>query len=833
MNIKRCLYILFGIASLFLSLTSCSEIVAPRHISSIDDDWSFAISDTAFAYEQDFNDDNWQHVNLPHDWAAAAKFNESNPSGPAGAYLPGGNAWYRKKITISDDDLDGRILLSFDGIYMNATVFVNGVKEGRRPNGFIPVVYDITADLKPGENIISVKVENADCPNANFYTGAGINRHVWLTKTGNVYVAPFGTCVRTPLVNDTKAEVSLRTTVKNTNIFGVDADVKTIITDARGRTIAKDVSTVHVEGESYATVHQDIRVPHPILWDVDNPHLYQANTTIIVRGNEVDNYTTKFGIRSFYFDAETGFTINDHHIKLNGVCLYPDLGALGARANKYAIAHRLQLLKNMGCNAIRCMRTPPAPELLDVCDSLGILVINEAFDVWRHSKTKYDYAYFFNEWAEKDLTALIMRDRNHPSLIAWSIGDDVLEQNYVQELDDEGNPMKISTDSLNAKVHEGTTICTQLADLCHRLDPSRLVTAACSNASLSNNLFRANALDIIGINHNKQIYDSIPLLFSGKPFLITESTSSLSTRGYYRMPSVNNIVMPEAGLAVSKVPSLACSSYDNCRTPDGTSRERAIVVSRDNDFISGQFVNSGFDHLGDPTPFPWPARSSYTGILDIAGLPKDAYYLYQSEWQNKKTVLHLFPHWNWKLDEDVDLWCYFNNADEVELFVNDHSQGVRTKTKTCLHAIWTVPFEPGTCRVVSRKDGKVVAEKTIVTAGHPAKIKLSPSKKKLHADGEDLCFVTVEVTDEKGNPCPYASNEITFSVEGAADIEAVDNGCPYSLEPFHSSTCRAFNGKCVVILRSNGITGNARFIANAENLDVSEISINCLDTETY
>lgn len=823
---------------------ACSEEPISRDRQLLVKNWLFDLTDSAGidddAYEISFDDSKWRKLDLPHDWAIEGQFSENNPSGVGGGALPGGMGWYRKTVDMTAEDLKGRVLLEFDGIYMNGSVFVNGIKEGYRPYGYSSVIYDITPDLVEGKNVIAVKVDNTDQPNSRWYSGCGIYRNVWMTKTSRVYVAPWGTWVRTPLVNKTKADVLITTTVRNTRDIDVDVDVCTVVKNAKGYEVGSQTSTLRVEAERSADMEQNVRVANPELWDVDSPTLYTAETTLKVNGRVMDTYSTKFGIRSFYFEPERGFILNDRSLKLNGVCLHHDLGCLGAAVNRRAIERQLDMLADMGCNAIRCTHNPPAPELLELCDQKGFLVIDEAFDMWRRKKTERDYARFFDEWHERDLTDMIKRDRNHPCVIAWSIGNEVLEQwDQTEMVTDDAQQANLEiamgkggTQSVE-RMTAGAELCRHLTDIVKRLDPTRPVTAGNNAVEPTNNLFKAGVLDLIGYNYHNDYFDSVPGYFKNTPFYVSESNSALATRGYYKMPSTRSFIMPDDWRHNSNDPSYSCSSYDNCFVPWGSNHERTLVQVRDNDYIAGQFVWTGFDYLGEPTPYGWPARSSYFGIIDLAGFPKDAYYLYQSEWQTDKTVLHLFPHWNWKPGEEIDVWCYYNNADDVELYVNGHSAGKRSKDKNFLHGFWRVTYEPGEIRVVSRKDGKAVAEETIRTAGRPAQLRLTPDRSRIHADGDDLCFVTVEVLDSDGNLCPTAQNEISFEVEGVARIEGVDNGSPISLEPFKANKRKAFNGKCLVVLRSNGMAGNIRLRASGDELQSGETTVNCLDELTY
>ena len=521
-------------------------------------------------------------------------------------------------------------------------------------------------------------------------------------------------------------------------------------------------------------------------------------------------------------------------MKINGVCMHHDLGCLGAAINTRAIERQLEILKEMGCNGIRCSHNPPAPELLDLCDRMGFIVMDETFDMWRKRKTAHDYSRYFDEWHERDLTDLVVRDRNHPSIFMWSIGNEVLEQWSDAKADTlslaEANLILNFGHSEDMLAKEGemsvnSLLTKKLADMVRALDPTRPITSGCNEPNPNNHLFRSGALDIIGFNYHHEWFAGVPENFPGKPFLVTESVSGLMTRGYYRMNSDSMYIWPKRWDIPFFDESFSCSSYDNCHVPWGSTHEETWRLVKNSDFISGQYIWTGFDYIGEPTPYGWPARSSYFGIVDLAGFPKDVYYMYQSEWRPDKTVLHLFPHWNWEPGQTIDLWAYYNNADEVELFINGKSQGVRSKGKDDLHVCWRVTFEPGTVKAVSRKDGKVVAEQEIHTAGEPAQVRLTPDRASIHADGRDLSFVTVEILDKDGNLCPNADNEVTFDVQGDGFIAGVDNGSPISMERFKANHRKAFYGKCLVVIQNNGKSGNISLTATADGLEKDNVSI--------
>lgn len=816
-------------------LGACSSVsVSPREKISFNDNWSFSLSDNPEASETDFDDKEWRVLNLPHDWAIEGDFSKDNPSGTGGGALPGGTGWYRKTFIPSNEDSDKIIRIDFDGIYMNSEVFINGQSLGKRPYGYISFGYDITPYLKWNEkNVIAVRVDNSEQPNSRWYSGCGIYRNVWLTKTSPVHVDEWGTYVTASEISNDNATLNIVTTVQNSGNDDEAVILKSILNDMNGTVVAETESSVSVVAGQKSDVNHTLNISSPKLWDTENPYLYSLVTEIIKDGKCIDRYTTTTGVRDFKFDAEKGFILNGKQTKINGVCMHHDLGCLGAAVNTRAIERQLQILKEMGCNGIRCSHNPPAPELLDLCDKMGFIVMDEAFDMWRKRKTPHDYARYFNEWHEKDLRDFILRDRNHPSIFVWSIGNEVLEQWSDAKADtlslEEANLILNFGHSADMLAKDGemsvnSLLTKKLADFVKELDPTRPITAGCNEPNPGNHLFKSGALDIIGYNYHNVNIPDVPKNFPGKPFIITESNSALMTRGYYRMPSNDMFIWPERWDKPFYDESFSCSSYDNCHAPWGNTHEENIKLVRNNDFISGQYIWTGFDYIGEPTPYGWPARSSYFGIVDLAGFPKDVYYLYQAEWTNKQ-VLHLFPHWNWTEGQEIDMWCYYNNADEVELFINGESQGIRSKDEDNLHVVWRVKFIPGTVKVVARKNGNIIAEKEIHTAGTPHKIRLTPDRNIITADGKDLSFVTVEVLDKDNNLCHLSENLINFEVKGNAFIAGVDNGCQTSMERFKDNKRKAFNGKCLVVLQNNGEKGTATLTANSNGLESSTIEI--------
>lgn len=805
-------------------------------------DWAFRLGDDTAAARPDYNDADWRKLNLPHDWAIEGEFSKDNPSGTGGGALPGGIGWYRKTFTADKADEGKRYRIDFDGAYMNSTVYINGHELGTRPYGYISFSYDLTPYIKWGEeNVLAVRVDNAEQPNSRWYSGCGIYRNVWLTKLNPAHIAQWGTYVTAEDVSKNSAQLKIRTKLQyDAEAQMADVVLQSRLVDADGNAVGEAVSEAQLMPLTPAEVEQEIHLKNPRLWSIDTPYMYRVESILKDKqtGEVLDRYYTPTGIRTFRFDAQKGFILNGEQVKINGVCMHHDLGCLGAAVNTRAIERQLEILKEMGCNGIRCSHNPPAPELLDLCDRMGFIVMDETFDMWRKKKTRHDYSRYFNEWHERDLTDLIVRDRNHPSIFMWSIGNEVLEQWTDAKADtlslEEANLVLNFGHSADMLAKDGemsvnSLLTKKLADMVRKLDATRPVTAGCNEPNPNNHLFRSGALDIIGFNYHDDWFAGVPENFPGKPFIVTESVSGLMTRGYYRMPSDSMFIWPERWDKPFYDASFSCSSYDNCHVPWGNRHEGTMRHVKNNDFISGQYVWTGFDYIGEPTPYGWPARSSYFGIIDLAGFPKDVYYMYQSEWRPDKAVLHLFPHWNWTEGQDIDLWAYYNNADEVELFVNGKSQGVRNKGKDDFHVMWRVKYEPGTVKAVSRKEGKTVAEQEIRTAGEPAQIRLSPDRSTIQADGKDLSFITVEILDKDGNLCPNAENDVTFAVEGAGFIAGVDNGSPISMEKFKDNHRKAFYGKCLVVLQNNGEPGGVKVTATADGLEKATTAIKVND----
>ncbi|MDT0675261.1 beta-galactosidase GalB [Autumnicola musiva] len=784
--------------------------------------WQFYLKDPALDKDSISENTNWRTLDLPHDWSIEGEFDEENPAGVGGGALPGGLGWYKKSFHVNAEDSTKLTFITFDGAYRNSDVWINGQHLGNRPNGYIGFQYNLTPYLNYGEeeNEILVKIDNSNQPNSRWYSGSGIYRNVWLETTNKLHIPKWGTFISTPHVTADSASANIELNIANAYGQAKTATVQTSFL-LEGNEINSVSEEIGISASSEEKIILKTHIENPELWSVENPKMYSAVTKISVDGEIVDQYKTPFGIRSFKFDLKEGFILNGKQLKIKGVCLHHDLGALGAAINTRAIERQLEIMKEMGVNGIRTAHNPPAPELLDLCDKMGFIVMDEAFDMWEQNKSENDYANYWEEWHEKDLTDLIVRDRNHPSIFMWSIGNEIPEQ-------------------WNER---GAEIGHELANIVKNLDSTRPVTAAMNppiavnsdeditiqfeeNRAQPNALAGSGALDIIGYNYAHETYPYHLKNFPNTPFIATETTSALATRGYYEFPSDTTKIWPVSWDKVFEGgnPDNTVSAFDQVRTPWGSLHEATWKMIKKHDFLSGFYIWTGFDYIGEPTPYIWPSRSSYFGIVDLAGFPKDSYYMYKSEWTNED-VLHILPHWNWEKGQTVDVWAYYNNADEVELFLNGESMGTKSKEGDDLHVMWRFPFEVGTLKAVSRKDGKVVLEKEVKTAGKPAKMKLSADRQTITADNNDLSFITVTITDKEGILAPRADNLIKFSLEGDGKIVGVASGDPTNHESFKGKEHSALNGKALVIVQAGKKSGNLKLTATAEGLESATTSI--------
>ena len=799
------------VASFILCLVAAQVCFAnprPGRRVSFNQDWRFQLGEVANGQERSLNDAPWRQLNLPHDWSIEGDFSEKHPAGTGGGALPGGIAWYRKTFTMPANARGKLVLVEFDGVYRNSEVWINGNYLGKRPYGYSSFAYELTPYLSygPTKNVLAVKVDNSQQPNSRWYSGSGIYRNVWLTTVDPVHIEHWGTYVTTPEVNEQTATVAIKTKVKNSSKSAAPVNLTSIILDANHREVARGTEKNVASKDSHAEVSQTLKVTSPLLWSDEQPYLYRVVSQLEQGGRVVDRYETPLGIRTFRFDVDKGFFLNGKPVKIRGVCNHHDLGSLGAAVNTRAIERQLEMLKAMGVNGVRTSHNPPAPELLDLTDRMGFIVMDEAFDVWKKEKTKFDYHLDWDEWHKRDLEDMVLRDRNHPSVFIWSIGNEVAEQ-------------------WNNSPDAGR-ISKELTAIVRNLDKTRPITAACNSVSEQNTLLTAGDLDLIGTNYDHKKIPQLQKMFPGRPIIGTETTSALATRGSYDMPSDQIRRWPKRWDEVLKDgnPDFTCSAYDNVSAPWGSTHEETWKIVKKHDFFSGMFIWTGWDYIGEPTPYPWPSVTSYFGIIDLAGFPKDTYYMYQSEWTNQP-VLHLFPHWNWKPGEKVDVVAYFN-ADEVELFLNGRSQGTKRKQGDEVQVFWRIPYEPGVLKAVSRKNGRVVLTREVRTASEPARIELVPDRKTLKADGVDLSFVTVKVVDRNGTLVPFADDLIKFEVTGEASIAGVDNGYQASHESFKGKQRKAYHGMALAIVQTKQKPGRIVLKASSANLPPASVVLN-------
>lgn len=803
----------------FMACSAKKETAEPfvRHID-FTRDWQFFLAEKG----KDSLTDSipWRIINLPHDWSIEGEFKQDHPADLGGGYLPGGLGWYKKSFKVNDSTK--LTFIQFDGVYKNSEVWINGHYLGKRPNGYITFEYNLTPFLNFNnqDNEILVKVDNSEQPNSRWYSGSGIYRNVWLKTLDKLHVDLWGTFITTPEVTGESASIVLELNIKNDYSDVKEASVKTSIFFGESEVGVTETPFTIAQNQN-KELRQEIQVSKPELWSPDNPQLYTAVSEIKVDGKITDTYSTPFGIRSFDFDLDKGFILNGQHIKIKGVCLHHDLGPLGAAINTSAIRRQLQIMKDMGVNGIRTAHNAPAPELLDLCDEMGFIVMDEMFDMWENTKSEYDYANNWKEWHQIDLEDFIKRDRNHPSVIIWSIGNEIQEQwneqgvqttkelkSIVRSLD----TTRPITVAMNPPVNMPET------DITTQFDASKVYL---------NPIAASGELDIIGYNYAHQTYEYHQNNFPNTPFIATETTSGLQTRGYYEFPSDTLKIWPVRWDIPFKDGNSdhTVSAFDQVRVPWGSLHETTWKIIKKHDFLSGMFIWTGFDYIGEPTPYEWPSRSSYFGIVDLAGFPKDVYYMYQSEW-TEKDVLHLFPHWNWEEGQTVDVWAYYNNADEVELFLNGTSLGIKKKENDELHVMWRLPFASGTLKAVSRKNGETVLEKEIKTSGQAETFKLSADRQTINADGKDMSFITIDIIDSEENFVATANNQLVFELKGDGKIVGVANGDPTNHESFKGLTHKALNGKCLVVVQSGRSTGTVELTVSSKGLKTKTITIN-------
>ena len=774
--------------------------------------WKFHQGASDLAAKKDFNDKKWQTVTVPHDWAIYGPFDKeidkqvvaitqngeqaaSEKTGRTGALPYIGEGWYRTSFTLPKYKAGQKVLVVFEGAMSEPKVFLNGQKVGEWNFGYNYFYFDITSNIEAGKaNLLAVQLNNKGL-SSRWYPGAGLYRKVRIIVKNAESVDQWGISVTTPYISPELAKVNIKT-----KISGEKLHLKTLILNAKGDTVASDEAKA-VFGKQF---EQNIAVSNPQLWSPETPYLYTAVTKIFEGDVLKDETTTRFGIREIKYQANIGFSLNGKVRKFKGVCLHHDLGPLGAAVNVAALRRQLVILKDMGVDAIRSSHNMPSIEQLELCDEMGFMFLAESFDEWAKPKVQNGYNRFFNTDAEKDLVNLIHATRNHPSIIMWSSGNEVPDQWGA----------------------EGVKRAKWLQDIFHREDPTRPVTVGMDQVKATMASGFGALLDVPGLNYRTHLYEEAFKAFPQGFILGSETASTVSSRGVYKFPVVKGIE--------KQYPDNQSSSYDLEYCSWSNLPEDDFILEDTKPWVIGQFVWTGFDYLGEPTPYDnkWPSRSSYFGMVDLAGIPKDRFYLYRSKWNTNSETLHILPHWNWEGREgQVTPVFVYTNYDSAELFVNGKSMGVRKKSDESAQSkyrlMWMdVKYEPGTLKVVALdKNGKPVAEKSVVTAGKPHKLVLDPDRTVIKADGKDLSFVTVSVVDEKGNPCPTVSEQLNFKVTGSGTFRAVCNGDATSLEQFHLPTMKLFSGKLVVLVQSDTTAGKINLSVSGKGFKTEQLTL--------
>lgn len=788
-----------------------------RHVLPLDSDWKFKLGDMQGAEQISFDDSGWRKLELPHDWSVEPEsggFRQEAPTGGSGGYVTAGIGWYRKHFTLPDSARGRRVWVELDGVYENSSVWVNGKFLGKHPFGYISFHYNLTPHLVNGDNILVVRVDNSNQPNSRWYSGSGIYRHVRLVITEPIHVGHWGVYVTTPEVSEESATVVVRTLVENNSSASAEEGIiRSVLLDPQGKEVARTETKYNaIEPNQSAEVEQQMKVAKPSLWSVETPVLYTLQTVLLYKNESVDEVFTPIGIRKIEYDVDRGLLLNDNRVKMKGVCLHHDGGCVGAAVPIGVWQRRLRILKDMGCNAIRTAHNPPAPEFLDLCDCMGFLVMDEAFDEWRIGKTTHGYNKYFDEWSQRDLVAMLHRDRNHPSVVMWSVGNEVREQPRIG----------------------GHEVLRKLIEICHREDPTRLVTQGCDNIAADSGSTTPEfleLLDIVGYNYVDRWHERRELYYSldrqahpSWKFVGTESVSVYGVRG---------------GYSLGKDPNVVRANY----TTGMIRAEQLWKFVAMHDYCIGDFMWTGIDYLGESR---WPSKNASSGVLDLCGFPKDSYYFYKSQWTTEP-MIHLFPHWNWPGREGqvIPVLCY-SNCDAIELFLNGKSFGEKrlefprpgnsgswaryerppvNGTTADLHLSWDVPYEPGVLKAIGRKSGKEVCTVEVRTAGAPAAIRLSVDRDSIVADAQDVAHIKVEIIDSAGVVVPTTDNLVHFTIEGQGHLIGVDNGNPSDRDSFKASQRRAFNGLCLAIVQSANKPGKIHFVAQADDLKESSVEI--------
>lgn len=824
---------------LWMSLMGCfalsTSLWAQRTEQLLEKNWKFTREDNPEFIQPTFNDAKWQNVRVPHDWAIYGPFSAQNDkqnvaiaqdgqkdamehAGRTGGLPFVGVGWYRTEFELPDFTEGKKATIIFDGAMSRAKVYINGQEVGFWPYGYNTFHFDITPYVKPGQkNTMAVRLENMP-ESSRWYPGAGIYRNVHVIVTEDAYIPVWGTYVTTPEVNKDFAKVKIQTKVaKPENKAYSNYTLETAIKAPNGEVVATSKQQLtKYDGNG---VEQQLIVDKPQLWDLDNPHLYTAETKLYENGDLKDEYNTTFGIRTVQIIPNQGFFLNGEKTVFKGVCNHHDLGPLGAAVNEAAIRRQIRIMKDMGCNAIRTSHNMPAPELVKACDEMGMMLMCESFDEWKQPKVHNGYNLFFDEWAEKDMVNLIHNFRNNPSVVMWCIGNEVPEQ-YTAD---------------------GEKVARFLQDICHREDPTRPVTQGMDNPhAVINNNFAA-VMEVAGFNYRPHMYPENYSKLPQQIILGSETASTVSSRGVYKFPVER--------VAMKTYDDHQSSSYDVEHCSWSNLPEDDFIQHEDLPYCIGEFVWTGFDYLGEPTPYytNWPSHSSLFGIVDLAGIPKDRFYLYRSHWNKKEETLHVLPHWTWKGREgEVTPIFVYTNYPSAEVFINGKSQGKKTKDLNVklegsytdeakasferqkrYRLMWMdTRYEPGTVKVVAYdENGKAVAETEVHTAGKPYKIELSADRNEIEADGRDISFINVKVVDKDGNLCPDATNQIRFKVKGQGAFKAVANGNPVSLESFQEPKMKVFSGQLTALIQSSEESGAMELEASSPGLKSAKIKV--------
>ena len=802
-----------GFALLILALIQTLTLQAQRQVDELSSGWKFSKGEHPLAMQKDFNDSDWATVTVPHDWAIAGPFIADGDAN-TGKLPWRGEGWYRTHITLTKDDADKQIYLLFDGVMAFPQIFVNGKLAGKWDYGYNSFYINITDFVEfGGKNAVAVHVDTRN-HDSRWYPGAGIYRKVQLLILSPVHVDIWGTQITTPIIKPHYTDVAVASTLVNSAAAESIIILKQTILNQLGTAIQSKWDTVVLKPLKSRVHETMLTLTNPHLWSLENPYLYQLKTEIFINDRLVDDITNHFGVREIRITADDGLYLNNECIQIKGVNLHHDLGPLGAAFNSFAQERQLRIMQEMGCNAVRTSHNVPAPELLDLCDRMGILVFNEAFDKY-DGKADITDTTDFEQFAQRNIRNFILRDRNHPSVFIWSVGNEM----HDVQMNENNGFSKLKT----------------MINYVHRYDATRPVTMA-NDVSWSANLRHFDFYDVHSWNYNRR-YALARQLEPNKAVIISESASTVSTRGFYEFP------LPAKKTDFTQ--SLQVSSYDLNAPWWAEIADDDFMWQQEEPYVAGEFVWTGFDYLGEPTPYnnEWAtghglstteaSRSSYFGIVDLCGMPKDRYFLYKSYWNPEINTVHILPHWNWeqKMGDTVPVFVY-SNGDCAELFLNGKSQGRRYKNPKSENSVerfrfmWNeVVYEPGELVAVATKEGQEIGKASVKTTGEPLKIRLTPEKQTLSMSGGELSFILIEAVDKQGNPCPTAQNEITIKIRGNAQIAGIDNGNPRSLNPFQSNTAPLFYGKAMVILRATENGGKVEIEAQANGLEKGNVNI--------